>query len=194
VPRDGAEPVRIELRWTPQRTVRWGLLAGLVSVAACVVVAVWPRRAARPWPVAVDPPPELCSPLAPTPPLTVARGVVVSGVTALGAWLVIGPWAALAAAALTILAALAPRARAVAGLAGVAGIVAVGAFYVIRQIDLEPLEGFGWVKNVEAAHRPALLAVVLLAADVAIRAPVPRRAAASAPADAPRLEAEAVQR
>jgi arabinofuranan 3-O-arabinosyltransferase len=169
VPRSGSETVQVELRWEPQRVVRWGLLAGLVAVGACAALAIRPRRGdAAPRDEPTDEPEAIRRPLAAAPPLSLGPGVTVVAVTALFAWFVIGGWWALTAAVVTGIAAFARHGRRLAGLAAAAIVVGVGVYYVLHQVRVRPLEGFGWVTNVEVMHRPALLAVVLLGADSAI--------------------------
>jgi hypothetical protein len=187
----------VELRWQPQRTVRWGLLAGLVAVAACLALALWPRR--DPDPVLTselaDPPEAIRRPFATTPPLTPGAGVAVVAATALSAWFLIGGWWSLTAALVAGIAAFTRHGRKLAGLAAVALVVGVGAYYVLHQVRIRPLEGFGWVTNVEVMHRPAFLAVVLLGADAAIGVLAARRERStrrSAPADTQRRERQPV--
>ena len=55
------------------------------------------------------------------------------------------------------------------------GIAAVSLLYLKRQNSLHGLPGFGWVVNVEDAHRPTLFALVLIAAGLLVDRRVRRR-------------------
>ncbi len=55
------------------------------------------------------------------------------------------------------------------------GIAAVALLYLKRQNTLKGLPGFGWVVNVEDAHRPTLFALVLITAGLLVDRRVRRR-------------------
>jgi arabinofuranan 3-O-arabinosyltransferase len=86
------------------------------------------------------------------------------GALALGA-VVAGPLWGVLAAAVTLVATRWQR-PVLPGVVAVAIVAAVAAMYLGRQWRNRPGDGFGWVVSLEGAHRPTLLALVLLAAAV----------------------------
>jgi arabinofuranan 3-O-arabinosyltransferase len=169
-----SDPVEVTLTWTPQRFVWGGLLASALAALACGALLVVPRRGARvaraTGPTSrdhLDEPDDRPALVSPVRPVLVAgwRRWTPVAVAAVAGTLVIAPTWGLAAAVITTVAVLLhrPRLLAVAAAALLAGI---GVFYAWQQWRNERGPGFGWVTNVADAHRPALLAVVLLVASV----------------------------
>ena len=154
-PADGA--VIVELAWAPQRRIWIGLGLSAITVLGGLVVLARGRRRTED--------------VAPLDPPSFAgwrrrdtggswRVVVTAGI---GAALLVRPTWGVLAAALCLPGALLARRRVTAWVA--TGVLAgVGAFYVLQQRADRNLPGFGWVVNVESAHRPTLLALVVLAA------------------------------
>jgi hypothetical protein len=94
--------------------------------------------------------------------------------SALAAALIINPiWAVPTALVVFGLAWL--RRYGLVAVVGWLGIAAVALLYLKRQHTLRGLPGFGWVVNVEDAHRPTLFALVLITAGLLVDRRVRRR-------------------
>lgn len=102
------------------------------------------------------------------PPLSVKLAAVTTLGAALVAFFVAGLWVALVVAALTLLASLLGRGQFVLRLATAGVLGAAFAFIVLKQGLNGYRLDFDWAKWFETTHSWGLLAVVLLAVDVAV--------------------------
>ncbi len=150
-------PSVVELRWAPQRRIWVGLGISIATVlGGLLVLLIGNRRAEHTEPLAA---PEWFHGW-------LRRGrcdwgpVVVAGVLGM---VLIRPMWGLLAAGVCLPGALLARRRLTAMFGG-AVLAGVGAFDVLQQRAERAPPGFGWVVNVESAHRPTLLALVVLAA------------------------------
>ena len=151
-------PRTVHIVWAPQRWVDAGLAVSALGAVACAGAALWPRRR-RGLPCVDDldaGPRRSVGTTAPAPlpalALCVALGVVLHPVY--GAAMAVGWWWWRRSG---------PRAGRAIGALGPALAVAVGGYVVARQVVSRPVAGFGWPLALDAAHRPALAAVALVA-------------------------------
>ncbi len=161
--------VPFTLTWTPQRLIDWTLRASALAVLACLVLLVLGGRREQVL---------LTSAAAPVFGLGVAGaearaaktrvGLTIAVSTALLAVLVIGPLWGLVALTVTVPAALHRRGRLVPGAVAVVLVASAALYYLARTWRSHPSPGFGWTEGYESAHRPVLLAVVLVGAHVAL--------------------------
>jgi arabinofuranan 3-O-arabinosyltransferase len=157
----------VQLHWKPQRTIWFGLAISLIAVLACLAVV-----AMAAYQYAVEPLDPLEGPTFVEPWRRTRRfswrltaGLTVA--SALLAALIIKPiWALPTAAIVFGLAWL--RRYGLVAVIGWLGIGAVALLYLQRQHSLNGLPGFGWVVNVEDAHRPTLFALVLITAGLLV--------------------------
>ena len=149
----------VDLTWTPQRTTNVAIMLTAATVLACLLLLLTRRRVEA---VPVDEAPgafvAIRGARARAPwPLVVGAGVL--------ALVVISPlYAVLAAACLLVLG------RPLwLGAVPLAVMTFVGLGYVARLVVSDAQPSFGWVGPVEWAHRPTLVALLLLAAAVTDR-------------------------
>jgi hypothetical protein len=151
---DGRVP--FALTWTPQRVIDWTLRASGLAVLACLALLVVGGRGEADATTDGDG----GSVVPARSPVALACAMV----TAVVAVLVIGPLWGLVALAVTLPAALYRRCRYLPAAVAVALTAAAALYYVARTWRSRPPPGFGWTENYEWAHRPVLLAAVLIAA------------------------------
>ena len=142
-----AGPVVVDLAWTPQRTVDVALAASALGLLVCLLLGVAPWRRRRPVARGTEPgrrtPPDAVTlPARPEPwsltrpsgrTLTARAGASLVAGSAIGAGLVIGPWAALAVGIPAGVVVLRPRYRAVLG----GGAMAVLVFCTVYVVQLQ---------------------------------------------------------
>ena len=150
------EPRTVTTEWTPQRTIWTGFAVSIVAVLIALVILVLTRRPSRPLLEPIEAPGALGTTWDETTSWAdVAIAVVVAG-------LVIGPrWGLIAG--LVALVARVVRRRLVISITGSVLVVGIAGWYIQHLRTVRPAPGYGWVRNIEAAHGWALLAVVLLA-------------------------------
>jgi arabinofuranan 3-O-arabinosyltransferase len=181
------EALEIELTWGPQRWVNVGLFVAAASVLACLVLLVVPWRRGRA--TGQSPSDPAAAPsfvgLALTGPRVTWRVALLAGTaTALLAIIALPPWTALVVGPATTVALAVPRLRRLPAIGALSCLALVGLSYVARQVVSQPAAGFGWPSAFERAHVPALLAVVLVAADALVAA-IRERAGVHYPAARP---------
>jgi arabinofuranan 3-O-arabinosyltransferase len=166
-----AAAVRIDLEWRPQRVVSAALTASALAVVGCLLLVLLPLLARRPdraGPAAA----EVGEPAEPPRRAATSRwqaGVVAAA--AIGAVVAIGPLAgAVVAIGTGAMAWGPPRVRRAARLLPVAAYGLAAAYVVGRQLTSRPTSAFEWPAEQATAHQPALVAVALLVAGVALTA------------------------
>ncbi len=173
----GADPVTVDVVWTPQRVVFGGLAASAAAVVLCLLLALRPwrwRRGVVPL-ITAGPINERPLPLALAPVLRSAGsspGAVASVLAVLGSGLVgalaVNPVSGLLLAAAALLGLRVPQARVVLAL-GPATLLALAASFIVAQQVRHGLPaGFQWPKRFGTAHGVAYTAVLLLGLDVVI--------------------------
>jgi arabinofuranan 3-O-arabinosyltransferase len=175
-----ADSFVLTMAWTPQRVVTAGLLASAAAVVACLAIVLVPAFRRRPGDDgAVDPRPS-GSFLADGAATTRWGGGVLGAVT-LGAAVAIGPVsAAVVAAVVSGMAFGSPLVRRVARLGPVVAYGLAAGYIVARQVISKPTSAFEWPAEQAVAHQPALVAVALLVAAVALDARRPTGSATDA--------------
>ena len=176
----GADPLTVDLEWTPQRVVRVSLLASLAAAAGCLALAAlaWRRRrlARRrgpggPGPLAGDQPapfrPAAAWRSAGAPPSVRATVAVTAGFAAVGAVLV-GPVAGLVVGVAVLAALHWRRARALTTLGAAAALSLSGMYTIVVQVRHRLPAGFEWPSYFTEVHQVAYAGVLLLAADVVV--------------------------
>jgi arabinofuranan 3-O-arabinosyltransferase len=151
------EPVAVSIEWTAQTPVTVALLLTVISVLACIVIAVLDRR--RDAVAVVDPPRfAMGEPVAPARMRWIAAAVWV-----VAAMLIVGPgWGLVAAVAAGVLVVIAGRPR----LAGAVTMAIVGLIGVVmvRVVQTErPWPDAGWPSRFEWLHGLGMFAAVSLA-------------------------------
>ena len=169
------EDATVRIVWTPQRLVWIGLALSALGVLACLVLLLFGGGRRKPddnydaTQDAREMAPLYRSPVdADGPPLSVKLAAVTTLGAALVAFFVAGLWVALVVAALTLLASLLGRGQFVLRLATAGVLGAAFAFIVLKQGLNGYRLDFDWAKWFETTHSWGLLAVVLLAVDVAV--------------------------
>jgi len=163
----GSAPVRLELRWTPQRALWIALGLSLLAALVCLVLAVRGRR--WPGPRATDAP-TLRPRHEPRAAVPVPVALATAAAIGAAAFVLVGPVAALVAAAVGAVAVTWRHGRLVlAGL--VVALLAVSFLQVARvqRAEQRPVR-YDWAHGYETEHRIAMTALVLLAADPAVAA------------------------
>ncbi len=170
---DGAAPgARIELRWTPQRLVWFGLAFSLAAVFLCALLA-W-RGRADPGVVTADAPmleftgrsdPEAgAAPRSTTYVFAGAALVTGFALVNLPRWHL----AAVLVGAAYALARSFPRWRRVPALVAAALLLVSGAYTTVAQYRHRFPPDFGWPQFFDAVHVLGVLCVLFLAADAAV--------------------------
>ena len=172
----GGTDIRIEVEWTPQRVVRWALGISVLGVAACLAIALWPRRRSRgsdPVGLPADRRPSMPIPFDPRlvlayrGPLPTRRAAVVVTVGALlvaGSFIGPGPGVVMALAA--VVTTRWRRCRPLLTVGGPLVFTLSVAWMALEQLMRELPPGFDWPSYFEELHRPAMLAVALVVLDV----------------------------
>jgi arabinofuranan 3-O-arabinosyltransferase len=180
----GTDPATVEVVWTPQKTVFWGLWLSLIAAAGCLllVLRLWRRRrrargvGAVTVPADASPPDVRPLPLdlslvwrsggsPPSWPVTVLS-VVAVGLVA-GAAISVG--AAVGLAAVALLGLRVDRSRPILAL-GPAALMVVAALYVAgRQVLHRFSAGFRWPQHAEAVHGLVYAGVLLLVVEAVVR-------------------------
>jgi hypothetical protein len=170
----GADPLTVELRWTPQRVVFGGLIASGLAVIAClVVVVIGLRRRRRPRAVTLTPAGEQPAAFRPSvlwrsdgaPPSVRAAVVTVLLGTALSA-AVIGPAAGIVVGAVTLAVLRVRRARALTVLGPAVALAISGLYTIVSQARHNLPAGFEWPSYFPKVHQVAYVGVALLLVDV----------------------------
>ena len=170
------ENATVRIAWTPQRLVWIGLALSALGVLACLALVIFGGRHRRKPESSSDPTEDLPE-MAPRyssavhadgPPLSLKLAVVTTLCAALLAFVFAGPWVALLVAALTLLASLLGRGQLLLRLATVGVLGAAFAFIVLKQGLNGYRLDFDWARWFETTHSWGLLAIVLLAVDVAV--------------------------
>ena len=190
----GPEPVTIDLTWRPQRLVWAGLAASAAGVVLCLVLALTRPRRASPATAAAAAEPPVPRSLRARPadgwPIAWLPLLVATAAVALLTALAFHPLAAPVVIAAMVVAGRVPRVRWLCAALSAASLAAVGAFYVARQWQARPEEGFGWPSRFEVAHPAALAAVAFLVADVTLSLLAMRARGAARPPSVPSLPAD----
>ena len=170
----GADPLTVELRWTPQRVVFGGLIASGLAVIAClVVVVIGLRRRRRPRAVTLTPAGEQPAAFRPSvlwrsdgaPPSVRAAVITVLLATALSA-AVIGPAAGIVVGAVTLAVLRVRRARALTVLGPAVALATSGLYTIVSQARHNLPAGFEWPSYFPKVHQVAYVGVALLLVDV----------------------------
>jgi hypothetical protein len=189
----GASTISVTLQWTPQADENVALVVSGLAVAACVALAVWPRRrrAGRPRqsdlamasaPTSVTPAndavtpedldtPAIVSPFAGGRAVPAWSAAVVGAVCGLGAAVLVPQSAFLAifvgVAGGVALALIVPRLRGLLGLA-VVGFAAGAVLYTLVTQATEHFPPGGWPSHFETANVLVWTAIVFLGADAVV--------------------------
>ncbi len=154
------QPVTVDIRWTAQAPVTWGLTIGVVSSLLLVLVIALSRRL---------PSPQLAAPVVQRPSRGRTRGVPAAAVLIVAAAVLIAPvWGvvAVAPAALAIWSGRRPRPWPGARPLELIGLAAASAV-VLRALWIErserPFPDAGWTLQYEQLNGLAIFAVLLLA-------------------------------
>ncbi len=173
----GADPVTVEVVWTPQRAVFGGLAVSAAAAVLCLLLALrpwrWRRRVVDE--VATEPLDERPRPLTVAPVLRStgsAPGPAATALVAVGAAVVgtlaVNPVSGLVLLALAVVGLRVPRARAALAL-GPAALLALAATYlVVQQVRHGLPAGFQWPQRFGTAHGIAYTAVLLLGLDLVV--------------------------
>ncbi len=167
----GDGPLDLELRWTPQRTVWFGLAASALALMAClgIVTASFAlpgrRRRRRPAHAIVD---ERFDDPAGRPELVVpgqVRPYLVAPIVVVAAFgVAAGPVVGIAAGLVTLAAVFIAPARWLLAFGAAFALAVAGAYVAVQQLRYGYPPDFAWPRNVERAHDMGWLAVALLAA------------------------------
>jgi arabinofuranan 3-O-arabinosyltransferase len=187
-----ARTVAVELTWTPQRRIWIALALSAATLLVCAVIVVVAvvrscRRRAGPGGSGAAGPdevqPALGWPAPGAPPRPVATVGTVLVVTVVGA-LVAAPWVGPVAGVATAVVLVWPRLRPLLAVGAVGSVAATGAYVVIQQTRYRYPPIIEWPTFLDRVHLLALLAVVLVAVDVAVEV-VSRRARPTGPGPVP---------
>ncbi len=182
----------VTLVWTPQKTVDWALIISAVTIVACLVLALWPRRrrrrrhahvhavggddgsaasldAAAAASLALDERPRIQLPFGAEGPrasvlVSVVTAVVAGGVAAA----IATPRAGLGVAVATLVVLLVPRLRFVLALAAVACVAGAGIYVAVHQSQIVAPDNGAWPQSFAVASQWAWAGVVFLGADGAV--------------------------
>ncbi len=164
----------VRLHWKPQRTIWLGLVLSVLALLACIAVVGRSLFASKSQPLEPSEGPTFVEPWRATSRFGWPTIVGLTAASALVSALIINPiWALPTALVVFALAWL--RRYGLVAVVGWLGIASVALLYLKRQNTLKGLPGFGWVVNVEDAHRPTLFALVLITAGLLVDRRVRRR-------------------
>ncbi|KLR60055.1 protein of unknown function (DUF3367) [Actinobacteria bacterium IMCC26207] len=192
-PAQVGENATVHITWTPQRLVWAGLALSALGVLLCLGLLIFGGRRHNskagdstagdsPAAAALEMTPMYASPLqADGPALSPKIAAVATLCAGLLAFFVAGVWVALVVVALTLVAALIPRGQFILRLATVGVLGAAFAFILLKQGLNGYRLDFDWAKWFEITHSWGILAIVLLAVDVAVDG---LRSTVQAPTDA----------
>lgn len=163
--------LRIDLTWTPQRFVWFGIAVSVIGVLVCLLLALRRRRSPDDAGHGRLTDPVLADPRHADGPALSAGATAAVGVTAaLVALVVVGPLSVVPVGALTAAACWFRWGPMALRLAAVGGVAAAVSYTVVRQHrNAFPLD-FAWPQWFERTHRVTLTAIVLLSALVAVDA------------------------
>jgi arabinofuranan 3-O-arabinosyltransferase len=153
-PSDG--PVEVAIRWTAQRPLTIALALTVLTVLACIVLALLDRRR-EPAPVTV--PPRFA---VGEPALARRRRLVAAAAWVVAAGLLVAPgWALVAAVSAAVLVVVLGRPRA-AGAVTMGALAVIGAVMVHVVRTERPWPDAGWPSRFEWLHRLGVFAAVTL--------------------------------
>ena len=174
-PAQVGEDATVRITWTPQRLAWAGLALSALGVLLCLGLLIFGGRHLKteagdsPAAEALEMTPTYASPLQADGPALSAK---IASVTTLFAGLLAfffgGVWVALAVVALTLVAALIPRGQFILRLATIGSLGAAFAYILLKQGLNDYSLDFDWAKWFEITHSWGILAIVLLAVDVAV--------------------------
>jgi hypothetical protein len=161
------------LRWTPQRTMDIALLVSLAGVLAAIALVVrgrrWVVRPAADAP-ALDAPvldaPVLDAPWSVRAPVPVKWLVPSAAVLGVVSGLMIGPWWGVVTAAVVYLGGRLRRGHALLTVGAVGSLAIAFAAVLIDRLGRRHQTAFNFFTSMETAHRFALFALALVAADL----------------------------
>jgi arabinofuranan 3-O-arabinosyltransferase len=154
------QPVAVELRWTAQAPVAWGLIIGLLSSAMLVLVLALSRRV---------PSPMLAAPVLMGSEPRAARGIPAGAALIVGSAVLIAPiWGvvAIVPAALAVWAARRPRPWLLGRpleLIGLSASIAVAVSVLLIERSQRPYPNAGWTLEFDHLNGLAAFAVLSLA-------------------------------
>ena len=179
-PAQVGEDATVRITWTPQRLVWVGLALSALGVLLCLGLLIFGGRRNNskagdspagdsPAAAALEMTPTYASPLqVDGPALTPKIAAVATLCAGLLAFFGGGVWVALATVTLTLVATLTPRGQSILRLATVSVLGAAFAFILLEQGLNGYRLDFDWAKWFELTHSWGILAIVLLAVDVAV--------------------------
>lgn len=156
----GEQPVKVELRWTAQAPVTWGLVIGVVSSSALVLLLALARRTASP---------ELAPPRLRSADRSAARGVAAAVVLIVASAALIAPiWGVIAVAPAAVATWSARRERPwpigrPLEVVGLVASVAVAISVLLIERSQRPFPNAGWTLEFDHLNDIAVFAVLSLA-------------------------------
>jgi hypothetical protein len=166
---DGDGPIEVSLRWTPQRTVWFGLGLSAAALVLCMVLAIRPRR--RRETADAPAPPALVSPLVAGGGTPGRIGILLGALAAavVGA-LVADPVIGILVGGATALTLRNRQWRPLLTAGCVLAFGAAAAYVVVQQLQYRFGNTAEWPSQFDRVHIVTLLAVLLLGADALVEA------------------------